>query len=82
MLKLKLFGTLGCHLCEDASKIIANCEPGLFEIESIDIADHDQWQEKYALRIPVLYHPVTNKDLSWPFEQDQVQLFIEELLDD
>ena len=82
MLKLKLLGTLGCHLCEDASCIIASCKQGLLEIESIDIAEHEHWQEKYAVKIPVLYHPATNKELCWPFEQKQVQQFIEELTDD
>jgi hypothetical protein len=39
-----------------------------------------QWQEKYAIRIPVLYHPETEKELGWPFSQEQAQVFIIELL--
>ena len=49
------------------------------DIESIDIAEQEQWQEKYAIKIPVLYHPETKKELCWPFTQIQVQTFINEL---
>ncbi len=82
MLKLILFGTVACHLCEDAENIIASYQHNQFQIESIDIAEHEQWQEKYAVRIPVLYHPETKKELNWPFGSDQVQAFIKELSDD
>ncbi|MEO1879399.1 MAG: glutaredoxin family protein [Methylococcales bacterium] len=82
MMKLMLFGTLACHLCEEAENIIAACQQGVFEIELIDIAVHEQWQEKYAVKIPVLYHPETETELGWPFGQEQVQAFINELSHD
>lgn len=76
---LYLLGTLGCHLCEEAEIIIAACEQKYLNIKNIDIAEHEQWQEKYAIRIPVLYHPDTEKELGWPFTQEQVQKFIDTL---
>ncbi len=77
MIDLILFGTSGCHLCEQAELILAGCER--INIENIDIAEQEQWQEKYAIRIPVLYHPETKKELGWPFSQEQVQVFINQL---
>lgn len=77
MIKLILLGTLGCHLCEEAELILAGCEQ--ISIESIDIAEQEQWQEKYAIKIPVLYHPETQKELGWPFTLVQIQTFINEL---
>ena len=77
MIKLILLGTLGCHLCEEAELILTECEQ--IQTEIIDIAEQEQWQEKYAIRIPVLYHPETKKELGWPFTQLQVQTFINEL---
>lgn len=73
-----LFGTAGCHLCEDAQSIIRHCLPGKFEqiVEQIDIAEQEQWQERYSIRIPVLYHPETRKELGWPFAQADVLAFI------
>ena len=74
MTRLLLFGTSGCHLCEQAEQIINDCLPNNFEltIETIDIAE----QEQYVIRIPVLYHPETKKDLGWPFDQKLVKEFI------
>lgn len=81
MTRLLLFGTSGCHLCEQAELIINDCLQNNLELtmETIDIAEQEQWQEQYALRIPVLYYPETKKDLGWPFDQTHVKEFIKEL---
>ncbi|UOA08103.1 glutaredoxin family protein [Methylobacter sp. S3L5C] len=78
MIQLLLLGTSGCHLCEQAQEIINACLPDNhgITIEIIDIAEQDQWQEKYAIRIPVLYHPETQKELGWPFNEVQIKAFI------
>ena len=76
-----LFGTSGCHLCEQAESIINDClldDAGLI-IEDIDIAEQEQWQDRYAIRIPVLYHPETKLELGWPFDQADVKEFIKSL---
>ncbi len=80
MMKLILLGTVGCHLCEEAELILAACEH--INIQNIDIAEQTQWQEKYAIRIPVLYHPETKKELGWPFTLIDVQTFFKELSHD
>ena len=81
MIRLLLFGTAGCHLCEQAEQILNDCLPNYLEltIETIDIAEQEQWQEQYAIRIPVLYHQETKKDLGWPFDPTHVEEFIKEL---
>jgi len=76
-MELILLGTSGCHLCEDAELIMAAFDQ--VEIELIDIAEQEQWQEKYAIRIPVLYHAKTESELGWPFDHVQVQVFIDTL---
>ena len=83
MKKLILFGTLGCHLCEEAEVIVASLMDGFaddLQIEITDIAEQEQWQEKYAIRIPILYHPETGSELGWPFDQLKLQEFIKELI--
>jgi len=81
MIRLMLFGTSGCHLCEQAESIINDCLLDYAEliIEAIDIAEQEQWQEQYAIRIPVLYHPETKQELGWPFDQADVKEFINSL---
>jgi len=73
-MRLMLFGTSGCHLCEQAEVIINACV--LDGVEYVDIAEQEQWQEQYAIRIPVLYDPVTKQELGWPFDQAEVEAFI------
>jgi hypothetical protein len=77
-MRLLLFGTSGCHLCEQAAEIIDAGMPddlSLF-LENIDIAESEHWQVLYGQLIPVLYEPETNKELRWPFDQLQVKNFI------
>jgi len=81
MKPLILFGTAGCHLCDDAQNLIAQYLQGQFEqmVDQIDIAEQEQWQECYGIRIPVLYHPETQKELGWPFDRSAVSEFISAL---
>jgi len=73
-MRLILFGTSGCHLCEQAEAIVNACVPD--SVEYVDIAEQEQWQERYAERIPVLYDPETQQELGWPFSQAEVDDFI------
>jgi glutaredoxin len=82
MLQLILLGTSGCHLCEDAQQIIDSVVMGFeqpISLEHIDIAEQEQWQEQYAIRIPVLYHAKTGDELDWPFDAAAVQAFLQRL---
>jgi glutaredoxin len=79
MVQLLLLGTAGCHLCEEAEAIIASLPPDNVSVEYIDIAKAEHWQARYAIRIPVLYHPETTSELCWPFGLDNINQFIEAL---
>lgn len=81
-MRLLLLGTAGCHLCEHAEEILQQCLPDFQQIvEIIDIAEQAHWQAQYAIRIPVLYHSDTQKELGWPFSPIEVQAFIRSLCD-
>ncbi|MGZ8153120.1 MAG: glutaredoxin family protein [Methylovulum sp.] len=84
MKNLILFGTSACHLCEQAELIVHDALANTIDvaIKKIDIAEQTQWQPKYAMRIPVLYHPQTHNELGWPFDHVQVNAFIKALTDD
>lgn len=51
------------------------------DVEYVDIAEHDQWQESYAVRIPVLFHPESESELGWPFEPADIIDFMRRLVD-
>lgn len=79
MIRLLLLGTAGCHLCEQAEALLAALPSAQVAVEQVDIAEAEQWQARYAIRIPVLYHPETTSELCWPFSQTDLSHFIEAL---
>jgi hypothetical protein len=46
------------------------------EFELKEIMDNEVWQDKYGLLIPVLQHELSQSQLNWPFDIDQVRAFI------
>jgi hypothetical protein len=79
---LKLFGTAGCHLCEEAEHILKGyliAGPAGLTVEAVDIAEQENWHERYALRIPVLYHPQSGRELAWPFDLPRLEEFISQI---
>lgn len=73
----QLLGTLGCHLCELAERVLM---PLVYEdcwlVELVDIASSEETVEAYGLRIPVLRRVDTGAELDWPFDIDQVVHFL------
>jgi hypothetical protein len=72
MPEFTLFGTEGCHLCEEASLLIA--EAGI-DFKSAEIMDNQEWLDKYSLSIPVLRHIGSGQELAWPFDTQRLQAF-------
>lgn len=73
---LLLLGTDGCHLCEDAQTLL-NDNHIVFEY--VDIAVHEEWQNQFALLIPVLFHIESQRFLNWRFDSPALLSFIESL---
>jgi hypothetical protein len=72
----QLFGTLGCHLCEVAeAELLPMVEHGLL-VELIDIGESATLVDDYGLRIPVLRRIDTGAELDWPFDAEQVVMFL------
>ncbi|NLJ13368.1 glutaredoxin family protein [Denitrificimonas caeni] len=72
----QLFGTLGCHLCDEAEQVLQPFVAQGLIVELLDIIDSADWLERYALTIPVLRRVDNGQELNWPFdEQDVLQLF-------
>ena len=65
----ELFGTLGCHLCEEAEQVLQPFVTQGLVVELLDIIDSPEWLELYALTIPVLRRVDNGQELTWPFDQ-------------
>jgi hypothetical protein len=77
MTEFILYGTEGCHLCEDAEQVLL--EAGI-QFQSQDIMSDPTWQEKFGLLIPVLWHTASQQQLNWPFDVQQARSFGDKLI--
>ena len=76
-LRLCLYETSYCHLCEEAQQHLAPyVEQGVCEIELIDIAVEDGLLERYGQRIPVLRDAVAGTELDWPFTPEKLDAWL------
>ena len=74
---LQLYGTLGCHLCEQAkAMVIAGLPADGYVLQELDISESAELMSLYALRIPVLYRPDLQLELDWPFDEALLQAFM------
>ena len=77
MKKLRLYSTLGCHLCEDAKEVILPfLEPHNISLQEIDIADSDELIGRYGVRIPVVVGDDSGDELNWPFDGPMFEKFL------
>lgn len=68
MLRLILYGTAGCHLCDLAEACLAPRLTQAMSCELVDIAENDQLMADYGVRIPVLRCVDDGAELGWPFD--------------
>jgi hypothetical protein len=74
--KIHLYSTLGCHLCEKAKVILwPLLSQFSYELVEIDIASSDELIEHYGIRIPVLSNLDQSRELNWPFTSAEVEQF-------
>lgn len=68
---LILYVTSGCHLCEQAQRLIGSVLG--FAVTEVDIVEDDSLLARYGERIPVLRRIDTGAEIDWPFNAQQVQ---------
>lgn len=77
MLECRLYSTLGCHLCDEAEQVLQPLLSLLpLQIEWVDIAEREDWVERYGVHIPVLARLDTDAKLFWPFTTQQAWEFL------
>lgn len=77
MIHVRLYTTLGCHLCEQALALLKALPAELnLSIETVEIADSDDLVERYGIRIPVVMRAGSTEELGWPFDEDRLKAFL------
>ena len=79
-MKVTLFTTSGCHLCEEAEAMLRHLQQALntdinIDIATVDIAESEKLMAKYGLRIPVI-QASDGRELGWPFSIDELVSFL------
>lgn len=78
-ISLILYGTAGCHLCEQAEGVLheaARLTHSPLPFEKVDIADNPELLERYGVRIPVLREAASSMEIGWPFDAARVISFV------
>jgi glutaredoxin len=68
---LTLYSTDGCHLCENAQRLLRSM-PELrgVTLDVVDIVEDERLFARYGTTIPVV--STSTKELAWPFNADDV----------
>ena len=79
-MKVILYSTVGCHLCELAKQVLLPLVIQYqFRLVEVDIANDDVLVSRYGVRIPVLGSPASERELNWPFSVKDADIFFAEL---
>lgn len=76
MSRLKLYTTLGCHLCEQLEAALARLAVARIELERIDIASDEALVMRYGTRIPVLAD-AAGQELDRGFEAERLAVWLD-----
>ena len=76
-MKIRLYTTLGCHLCEEALLMLLQLQERgiLLRVEEIEIADSDLMINRFGIRVPVIVRE-DDTELDWPFSIYEVEKFL------
>ena len=74
MNKLVFYTTLGCHLCEEAELLLRHLvSVEAVEVEAVDISSTPELVALYSIRSPVVKNLVTENELGWPFDYEELR---------
>lgn len=73
MADLILYGSDGCHLCEEAEYLLQQLG---VTFQKQDILNDDAAYQRYAVKIPVLFDAGDGAELNWPFGAEQICAFL------
>ncbi|MCE9663647.1 glutaredoxin family protein [Halomonas sp. M5N1S17] len=77
MIRLRLYTTLGCHLCERQESLLTLLLQGEYHLEKVEISEDDALIERYGVRIPVLADEA-GKELDRGFEPPRLAAWLAE----
>ena len=72
MIRVVLYTTVGCHLCELAEELLLQAKQQYsLTILATEIGDNDELVARYGTTIPVIEFE-DGSQINWPFELDEI----------
>lgn len=71
-MSLKFYTRPDCHLCELAWDVLLQADLNS-EVSMVNIEDDVELLRRYGLRIPVIHDPELDREIGWPFSQQDLQ---------
>ncbi|TDR56196.1 glutaredoxin-like protein DUF836 [Halomonas ventosae] len=75
MIRLRLYTTLGCHLCEQLEAVLATLCAERYRLERVEISEDEGLVARYGVRIPVLVDEV-GRELDRGMEPDRLAAWL------
>lgn len=74
MRKYSFYTTEGCHLCEQAWALVLSAELAS-HMHQVEIINSEADVSSYGTRIPVIKNNLTENEMGWPFDADDLTNF-------
>lgn len=75
-IKLALYSTSACHLCELAATLLDALPETLVSWHEVEISEDETLLTRYGTRIPVVRREDSHAELAWPFDAAQLHAFL------
>lgn len=75
-IKLTLYSTSACHLCELAAALLDALPEMLASWREVEISEDESLLIRYGTRIPVVRREDSHAELGWPFDAAQLRAFL------
>lgn len=75
-LAVRLYTTLGCHLCEQALALLHGLDTPQVTVQEVEISESETLMQRYGTRIPVIRPAGSTRELGWPFDQQALRRFL------
>ena len=77
MKTLFLYTTSGCHLCEEAEKLLKKLQASeRIQWQPVEISDSDELIDRYGVRIPVVKEQGSEQEIGWPFSLEELRCWV------
>jgi glutaredoxin len=72
--KLILYTRPGCHLCEPVAEMLERLGA---DWQAVNIEKDPELEQRYGVRIPVVFCPRSKKELPFPIREEQLMALLE-----